>query len=84
MTKVVNKRYSSYDVDIGRPSIWGNPFVIGKQANRTMVIEKYREYFLSNDALKERAKELEGKVLGCYCKPRACHGDVIVNFLKGE
>ena len=26
--------------------------------------------------------ELAGKRLGCYCKPEACHGDVLVKLLR--
>ena len=26
--------------------------------------------------------ELEGKVLGCWCKPLGCHGDVLVEVLE--
>ena len=42
---VVNKKThkpTSNDVYIGRPSIWGNPFVIGKDGSRNQVINKYK------------------------------------------
>ena len=26
--------------------------------------------------------ELKGKVLGCFCKPKACHGDVLVELVN--
>lgn len=42
--KVLNKRTLRAPVPnsvyIGRPSIWGNPFVIGKDGNRTNVIAR--------------------------------------------
>ena len=83
MTQIVNKKHSSYDVDIGRPSIWGNPYIIGRDGDRATVIAKYKEHFLGSFHLKQLATEkLKGKVLGCYCKPEACHGDVIVEFLE--
>ena len=83
MTQIVNKKHSSYDVDIGRPSIWGNPYIIGRDGDRATVIAKYKEHFLASFHLKQLATEkLKGKVLGCYCKPEACHGDVIVEFLE--
>ena len=25
---------------------------------------------------------LDGKRLGCYCKPKPCHGDVLVELVK--
>ena len=44
--KVLNKRHNrSYSgVYIGRPSIFGNPFIIGADGNREEVIEKYRQW----------------------------------------
>lgn len=77
----MNLRKEQYEVYIGRGGKWGNPFVIGKDGDREVVIKKYKEYLLSNKELLESLKELEGKVLGCYCKPYGCHGDVLVEML---
>lgn len=77
---VVHCKRQPYDVYIGRPSIWGNPFVIGKDGTRAEVIEKYREYVLSNKYLMARIGDLKGKTLGCWCAPLACHGDVLVQL----
>ena len=82
MTKVVNCNTELYDVYIGRPSKWGNPFKIGPDGSRKQVIEKYRKYILSNDKLLNSLDELEGKTLGCWCKPKACHGDVLVELVN--
>jgi len=82
MTKVVNLSKEDYDVYIGRPSKWGNPFLIGKDGSRKEVIEKYEKYILENENLINDLHELEGKVLGCWCKPKACHGDVLVRLIK--
>jgi hypothetical protein len=79
--RVVNLRKEQYEVYIGRGGKWGNPFVIGKDGDREIVIKKYKEYLLGNKELLESLKELEGKVLGCYCKPYGCHGDVLVEML---
>jgi len=68
------------DVDIGRGSKWGNRFVIGRDGSRDDVISKYREWILKNDELLGCLEELKDKVLGCYCKPLACHGDVLVEL----
>lgn len=84
-TCVVNCREADYDVFIGRPSIWGNPFKIGIHGNRSEVIEKYRQYLLDHPYLLQLAKEqLKGKVLGCFCKPLTCHGDVLVELLNKD
>ena len=81
MCEVVNKYASQYDVYIGRGSQWGNPFVIGRDGDRNEVIAKYRahlwEQIQSGDVTLDDLRELNGKRLGCFCKPKACHGDVI-------
>jgi len=82
MTKVVHCKRQHYDVYIGRPSKWGNPFSIGKDGTRKEVIEKYTEWLLNNDELLEDIMELDGKVLGCWCSPKACHGDVIIEVIE--
>lgn len=77
-TTIVNRRKASYDVFIGRGSMWGNPFVLGRDGDREMVIAKYKKWVVTNPAIMACLGELRGKVLGCYCKPKPCHGDVLV------
>ncbi len=74
---VVHCKRSSYDVYIGRPSKWGNPFEIGKDGTRDQVIQRYAEWILKQPTLMAALSELRGKVLGCWCAPKACHGDVL-------
>ena len=85
MTKVVNIRKEEYDVYIGRPSLWGNPFVIGKDGSREEVVKKYETYIRSRlekePNLKSELLKLGGKKLGCYCAPQACHGDVLLKII---
>lgn len=77
-TKVVHCKKEYYDVYIGRPSKYGNPFKIGKDGTREEVIEKYRDWLHRNpNLMREVKEELKDKVLGCWCKPDACHGDVL-------
>lgn len=79
---VVNKYKESFDIYIGRGSKWGNPFVIGKDGSREEVIQKFKtllyQRMLRNEVTMKDFSELSGKKLGCFCKPQACHGDVIV------
>jgi hypothetical protein len=82
MTKVVNCKKEKYDIYIGRPSKWGNPFVIGKDGNRDEVISKYEMYIMNNPSLIDALPELVGKVLGCWCKPLTCHGDILVRMVE--
>lgn len=81
MTIVVNKYRNNYDVYIGRGSKWGNPFVIGQDGDRNTVIEKYREWILTQPQIND-LEELRGKRLGCFCKPNRCHGDILVELLN--
>lgn len=81
--QVVHCKRSPFDVYIGRPSPWGNPFEIGPDGTREEVIAKYRAWLARPEkrALRERVrKELRGKVLGCWCAPKACHGDVLLEI----
>lgn len=61
-------------VYIGRGSPWGNPYVIGKHGTREQVIELYRVNVLP----KLGVSQLRGKHLVCFCKPLACHGDLLL------
>ena len=83
-TKVVHCKRHKYDIYIGRPGIWGNPFSIGRDGTRQQVIDKYREFIngTSNKAkeLKLQLHTLKGKTLGCWCSPQACHGDVLAEL----
>lgn len=94
ITRVINikddHRYSKdcneYEY-IGRGSYWGNPYSIFDSENddREDVIRKF-EYDFSYDMFLNKKKnevhKLAGKRLGCFCKPKACHGDVLANFLN--
>lgn len=81
MTTVVNIRNTDCDVYIGRGSKWGNPFPMFHENQRAEVIAKYEEYARATFSPDELSV-LVGKTLGCYCKPKACHGDVLVALLE--
>lgn len=95
MCTVVNKYKEDYDVYIGRGSKWGNPYTLNpdKSGFETIsctglevCIDQY------GDHLWEMIKDgrvtideliaLDGKRLGCFCKPKPCHGDVIVRAVN--
>lgn len=91
MTKVVHFKKEPYDVYIGRGSKWGNPFTHIKNRptlaqfyveSREEAIEKYREWILTQPQLLADLHELKGKTLGCWCKPKSCHGDVLVELIE--
>jgi hypothetical protein len=81
---VVHCEKEPYDILIDRTTVWGNPYshkdgTLAKYRvkTRSEAIQKYREYILDNPELLARLPELRDKVLGCWCKPAACHGDVL-------
>ena len=78
--RTVHCNQEPYDIYIGRPSKWGNPFAIGKDGSRAGVIEKYRTWIQTQTELIKALPELTGRVLGCWCSPKACHGDVLIEL----
>lgn len=64
-------------VYVGRPTKWGNPFVIGQDGNRDEVISKYRSWLWAQGPA-YALEELRGKDLVCWCAPKACHADVLM------
>lgn len=83
---VVHCKKEPFDVYIGRPGPWGNPFshlptgtlAEYKCETREEAIACYEEWLKQRPDLLARVKrELKGKVLGCWCHPKACHGDVL-------
>ena len=86
MNRIVHCQKEPYDVYIGRGrgSKWGNPFVIGRDGNRDEVISKFEMYMMSNPQLIQQLPELIDKTLGCWCKPKACHGDILAIMIEDE
>jgi hypothetical protein len=76
-TSVVHCKKDEYDIYIGRPSIWGNPFIEGKHGTREEVLQKFHKYAAKDPMVIESLPLLKGKVLGCWCKPKDCHGDIL-------
>lgn len=72
-------------VYIGRPTKWGNPFKIGRDGDRQECLDKYYEYIKnSRQDLIDALPELKGKALACWCKPKACHGDILVKLIEDD
>lgn len=78
----------------GQDGYFGNPYRMGhhcprcKQPHPTpdTTIDCYRAYFEErihrDHAFRERVRALRGKVLGCFCKPKPCHGDVLADYVN--
>ena len=65
--QVVHCKRDKFDVYIGRPSKWGNPFPLEDESERLRVIEQYRRWILTQPELMAALPELRGRVLGCWC-----------------
>jgi hypothetical protein len=82
--KVWNKNSRNvpdHAIYIGRPSKFGNPFVIGEDGSRSEVISRFEKYLLANPSLMAAVKkELSGKDLVCFCSPQKCHGDILLRY----
>lgn len=82
MTRIVHLKKELYDILIDRRTKWGNPFILDKDGDRETVIKKYKTYLLNNESLMKALPELKDKILGCWCKPLACHGDILVEMVN--
>lgn len=90
MPRVYNKHHKDAPPDavyVGRPTKWGNPFKIGDTYNgvkleRGMAVEQFRDWLLYSDqGLKlqdDIRQHLRGKDLVCYCAPKPCHADILL------
>lgn len=74
---VIHCKRAGSDVYIGRPSKWGNPFVIGGDGDHTHVIECHERWLDREPQLLAQVRELAGKALGSWCTPKRCHGGVL-------
>lgn len=87
-TTVVNMKIDGFDVYIGRGSKWGNPFThlksktlaTYKVETREEAIYEYENWVKTQPELMNSLHELKGKVLGCFCKPLPCHGDILAKL----
>jgi len=92
ISKVVHCKHANYDICIGRPSKFGNQFShkYGTMAQyivdtREEAIQRFEEWFLAQPELVKAAKkELKNKILGCFCHPLPCHGDVLLKIANEE
>lgn len=76
---------------IDRTTQFGNPFKLEKDGGsytREESVDEYRKWFknkIKNDPeFREAVENMRGETLGCWCKPKKCHGDVILEYLRGR
>jgi len=88
MPKVLNKHRDKNNIPpgaeyVGRPTKWGNPWVIGADGSREQVIQMYRDELINSPVLqylRDSLTELKGKDLVCWCSPLPCHADVLLEL----
>jgi hypothetical protein len=62
-------------------SVWANYFSV-KRDGREEALRRYEEKLRNTPELLARLPELEDKILACWCKPEACHGDVLLRLTR--
>jgi hypothetical protein len=84
MPKVLNKHKSGIPIGsvyIGRPSKWGNPFALKDFPDRESCLAAYRQWLDSQpQVIDDARKELAGRDLVCFCAPKPCHGDILLEI----
>lgn len=81
---VVHNKVEPFDVLIDRRSKWGNPYKLPgadtPDSRKALLDLEYRPWLLHQADLLRDLGELRGKVLGCWCAPRPCHGHVLARY----
>ena len=97
MPKVWNRRDPNCPKDaiyVGRPTKWGNIFTHLKLphssgtirvSSREIAIRNFRQLLdMRGHAGRMQIKhELKGKDLVCWCAPKPCHADVLLEIANG-
>lgn len=73
-------RNMNYYVKGANGSKWQNPYSSSVHG-LDKCLELYEEYVRKGDLYKQ-LEELDGKILGCWCHPNKCHGDVLIKLLQ--
>lgn len=95
--RVVHCQEERYDIYIGRPmpgyqlagSKWQNPYPLRDYDNPADCLRDYEAHVRARPYLMKSLGELQGKVIGCWCKSRKtpdapCHGDVLIKLLEEQ
>jgi len=73
-------------VYVGRPSKWGNPFLVEEGRSHEECVERYRRWLYWHQGKIEVVKQaLRGKDLACWCPlDQPCHADVLLEIANAE
>lgn len=90
---VVHCRRAKFDVYCGRRNplfadsdfAWGNPIKMDKESDRERVCRAFALWATDQPDYVERARtQLRGKVLACWCAPKMCHCDILVQIANSD
>jgi hypothetical protein len=92
MTTVVkvNRKAGNFTLYIGRAwaglpaSKWANPFHITENHPRGSALERYEYYVRSRPDLMAALHEIDDQILGCWCRPALCHGDILIKLREEQ
>lgn len=92
MPKVYNKHHGDAPktaVYIGRGSPFGNPYLIGESLfgtlSREEAVDLYEDDVKDDEEFQQFIKKhLRGQDLLCFCKPKRCHGDILLKIANEE
>lgn len=76
-------RNMSYYVPGTYKSKWANNYTV-KKYGLNKALELYENYIRDNKELYNSLYEIDGKVLGCWCKPGKCHGDILIKLREEQ
>lgn len=77
----------------GQSGYFGNPVAVGRDCpicdeihdTGEETLPCYEIYLqarlVADPEFKQRVDKLRGKTLGCFCKPKPCHGDVLASYV---
>lgn len=86
MPEIFNMRHGDVPTDaryVGRPSEFGNPYVVSQALTREKAVAQYRAWVYAPEQAGLRAhirRELRGKDLVCWCAPSRCHAEVLIEI----
>lgn len=84
--RLLNKRTDRIGPDavyIGRPSRYGNPFIMKQEKDRDRACDFFEEWIMKDEQkyLRDEIKQkLKGKDLFCFCSPKRCHGETVMRI----
>lgn len=86
----VNRRVPNFTLYIGREwaglplSKWNNPYHIWQCGTVERCLSQYEYHIRNSPELMAALHELDDQVLGCWCHPKRCHGDILIQLRKEQ